>query len=271
MKNMILNQIYSTKKNFLISIFLVLSLNICNVFSILNDGKLNKVKVTSVDFFIKLYGGIEGEFYLFQYIQWIIIIGIILLIIESIISSYSELDSMIITRAGFRLKWWISKITSLMILNIIYVMVIIGINKILSTLFLYSSNYKNWSDYSKIYYVNLYNSTISPYKIVVICFATMLTGFMAISTLFQIINEITNSNIKILISCVVIMIINSILYTNNLIPRVISTLNYPSILDITPDIRSYINNIFLNIVLIMINTTVGSIIIIKKDILGMRR
>lgn len=82
--------------------------------------------------------------------------------------------------------------------------------------------------------------------------------------IFQTINEITNNNIKIFIVFIIIMVINGILHMNNLIPRVLSPLNYPSILDITPNVGNYIKCIILNIVLIIFNTMVGSIFIIKK-------
>lgn len=42
---------------------------------------------------------------------------------------------MIINRSGFRLKWWSSKIISLFLLNIIYIIAIIVIYKILSIIF----------------------------------------------------------------------------------------------------------------------------------------
>lgn len=267
MKNLILNQIYSTKKNVVTSILLILFFNICQLISILNDGKLDKLEVRPLDFFIKIYGGVHSKFFIFQYIQWIVVICTLLLIIENIINSYKGLDLMIINRSGFRLKWWSSKIISLFLLNIIYIIAIIVIYKILSIIFLCPSNYKIWSTYSKIYYIDLYNSTINPDKVLFMCLCIMLTGFIAISTFFQTINEITNNNIKIFIVFITIMVINGILHMNNLIPRVLSPLNYPSILDITPNVGNYIKCIILNIVLIIFNTMVGSIFIIKKDIL----
>lgn len=62
MKNLILNQIYSTKKNVVTSILLILFFNICQLISILNDGKLDKLEVRPLDFFIKIYGGVHSKF-----------------------------------------------------------------------------------------------------------------------------------------------------------------------------------------------------------------
>ncbi|MCS4454304.1 hypothetical protein JTT00_03670 [Clostridium botulinum] len=53
MKNLILNQIYSTKKNVVTSILLILFFNICQLISILNDGKLDKLEVRPLDFLLK--------------------------------------------------------------------------------------------------------------------------------------------------------------------------------------------------------------------------
>ncbi|WP_243108684.1 hypothetical protein [Clostridium rectalis] len=267
MKNLILNQVYSTKKNFIKSILFIFSLNVFQLISILNQGKLDKLDIKPLDFFIKIYGGVQSDFFIFQYIHWIVIICTLLFIVENIINSYKGLDFMIINRSGFRLKWWCSKIISLFLLNIIYLIVIIIIHKALTLLFLYPADYKIWSAYSKIYYNDLYNSTMNPYKLFFICLCIMLTGFIAITSFFQTINVITNNNIKIFIVLIIIIIINGILYMNNLIPRVMSPLNYPSILDIKPNIYNYLKYIDANIVLILFNTIVGSIFIIKKDIL----
>ncbi len=55
------------------------------------------------------------------------------------------------------------------------------------------------------------------------------------------------------------------LYSKGAIPRSMSPLNYPSLLDLQGDKGIYLKSIIVNIVLTLINIFVGLIIINKKD------
>ncbi len=72
----------------------------------------------------------------------------------------------------------------IILLNIIYIIAIIVIYKILSIIF-YVHLIINMEYIFKIYYIDLYNSTINPDKVLFMCLCIMLTGFIAISTFFR--------------------------------------------------------------------------------------
>ncbi|MBV4438233.1 hypothetical protein [Clostridium tyrobutyricum] len=265
MKNLILNQIYSTRKNILLVIILLLFLDSSQLVFMLNDAKLNNVTASQLDFLIRIGGGIQQNFNLFQYIKWIIVICTLLLLVENINNTNKGLDLMLISRTDSRFKWWSSKIIALILLNIFYVVLFFGMQKLISMIFLPSTNI--WSSYLKIYYLKFYNSSLAPKEFQIIILGILLTGFIAISTLFQTINLIFSSNEKVFIIAVIVFLISGVLYMNRSVPRVLSPLNYSSTMDILPNIQCYARSIFLNIILIIVNVTAGYLVVRKKSIL----
>ncbi|MBX4262994.1 hypothetical protein K2182_24950, partial [Clostridium estertheticum] len=70
-----------------------------------------------------------------------------------------------------------------------------------------------------------------------------------------------NSYVVILILCIML----GVLYMQGIIPRVLSPINYPSTLDIAPNIGSYLKNIVMNIVLSLINIAISLIFVTHSD------
>ncbi|MBX4263006.1 hypothetical protein, partial [Clostridium estertheticum] len=175
---------------------------------------------------LKVCGGIDKIFYLPNLFQWILLIGILLLLVQSSTSIIGGFDTLLLMRAGSKLRWWIAKVVSLLIITFIFTIMLILITKIISNVAFPSLN--KWSQYTYLYYPKIFASSISPHKMEFIIFCVLLTGFIAITTLFQTINLIfnkyANSYVVILILCIML----GVLYMQGIIPRVLSPINYPS-------------------------------------------
>ncbi len=264
MIGMILNELYLcfNKKSF--NVLALTGINILiQLYIVYTNQKIEVIKASSIDGILKALGGIERNFSLFPLINWIILIGLLLLITQSSTSIMHGFDIMLLMRSNSKTKWWLCKVISLIVIDCIYALLIIIATKTLSILFFYSSN--QWSKYNSIYYPHIYRCNITPNQMEIIIALTLITGFFAITTLFQSISLIFNNNSKFLIVLITLSIMLCIFYTHRCIPRVISPINYPSVLDLNPSKKIYLSSILFNSTLTLFNILVGIITINKKD------
>ncbi|MPQ31359.1 hypothetical protein E4V42_07905 [Clostridium estertheticum] len=264
MKRLIVNELYSCYKKRNAYILVLLFLNIFLQIYILIDAKnIGKVDATSTDGILKVCGGIDKIFYLPNLFQWILLIGILLLLVQSSTSIIGGFDVFLLTRAGSKLRWWTAKVLSLILLTFIFTILLMVITKILSHIAFPAFN--KWSQYTYLYYPKIFASSINTHKMEFIIFCVLLTGFIAITTLFQTINLIfnkyANSYVVILILCIML----GVLCMQGIIPRALSPINYPSTIDIAPNIGSYLKSIGMNIVLSLINIAISLIFVTHSD------
>ncbi|MBU3178646.1 hypothetical protein KPL47_20245 [Clostridium estertheticum] len=241
MKRLIVNELYSCYKKRNAYILVLLFLNILlQVYILIDTKNIGKVDATSTDGILKVCGGLNKIFYLPNLFQWILLIGILLLLVQSSTSIIGGFDVFLLTRAGSKLRWWTAKVLSLILITFIFTILLMVITKIFA-------------------------SSINPHKMEFIIFCVLLTGFIAITTLFQTINLIfnkyANSYVVILILCIML----GVLYMQGIIPRVLSPINYPSTIDIATNIESYLKNIEMNIALFLINIAISLIFVTHSD------
>ncbi|MCB2293529.1 hypothetical protein LGK95_08345 [Clostridium algoriphilum] len=205
----------------------------------------------------------EKKYFLLNLFQWMLLISILLLLVQFSTSIIGGFDVLLLTRSGSKLKWWMAKVVSLVLINFIFTIMLMLITKIIS--YVVFPDINKWSACTRLYYPNIYASSIDPNKMELIIFCILITGFIALTTLFQTINLIfnnfPNSYIVILILCIIL----GLLYSQGVIPRVLSPINYPSTLDIEANIEAYLKNIGMNIVLFSINIFISLIAVTNRD------
>lgn len=264
MKRLIINELYSCYKKMNVYILILLSLAIfLQVYILINTKNIQGITAITSDGVLKVCGGLEKDFYLPNLFQWLLLIGILLLLVQSSTSIIGGFDVFLLTRAGSKLRWWTSKVLSLILMTFIFTIVLMVITKIYSKIAFPTLN--KWSTYTHLYYPKIFASSISPHKMELIIFCVLFTGFIAITTLFQTINlffnKYANSYIVILILCIIL----GVLYMQGIIPRVLSPINYPSTLDIATNIESYLKNIEMNIALFLINIFISLMFVTHSD------
>ncbi|MBZ9637646.1 hypothetical protein [Clostridium sp. FP1] len=264
MKQLIINELYSCykKRNAYGIVILCLSI-LLQVYMLISTKNIEKVDAISTDGILKVCGGLKKNFFLPNLSQWMLLIGIMLLIVHFSTSIIGGFDTLLLMRAGSKLRWWIAKVVSLLIINFIFTIMLILITKIISNVAFPSIN--KWSQYTYLYYPNMYASSINPYKMEIIIFCILLTGFIALTTLFQTINLIFNKYANSYIVILTLCIILGVLYMQGIIPRILSPINYPSTIDISPNIGSYLKSIGMNIVLFLINIIVSIVVVTHND------
>lgn len=264
MKSMIYNEFCMcfNRKNLKVLLLIELYI-IAEMYNLYRSITIENINALDVDGILKICGGLYAPFSLFNIIGWLLIISVLIFISSNNISIMNGFDMMVLSRASSKGKWWISKIMSLIIINVFYTLVVIITSKIFSFIIFKPSN--KWSIYTSVYYPNVYNSLITPMKLEIIIFFMLLTGFIALTTLFQTVNMIFNNDSKIYVVLIIISLSLAILYTQGLIPRVLSPLNYPSILDIVTIKTSYLKYLSTNIIFIIVNVLVSLMVVTNKD------
>ena len=264
MKRLILNELYSCfkKSNVYVLVFLCLSIFL-QIYMLLYDKNVEKVTAINTDGLLKVCGGLDKRFFLPNLSQWMLLIGILILLVQFSTNIISGFDIFLLSRSGSKLRWWIAKVLSLVLINFIYTIMLMFITKIIC--YAVFKNFNQWNTYTYLYYHNIYASKISPNKMQLIIFFILSTGFIALTTLFQTIKLIFNNYSKSYIVMLIICIILGVLYMGGIIPRLLSPINYPSTLDIVPNIQSYLKNIEMNILLSLINIVIALIVITNSD------
>jgi hypothetical protein len=264
MKQLILNELYSCFKKRNWYVLLLLCLNVLlQAYKLLYTKNVEGVTAINTDGILQVCGGLDKKFFFLNLVQWMLLIGILLLIVQISTSIIAGFDIYLLTRSGSKLRWWIAKVVSLVLINFMYTIMLMIITKIICCVVFKNSN--KWSAYSYLYYHNIYASNIDPNKMQLIVFSILITGFIALTTLFQTIKLIFNNYSKSYIVILIICIMLGILYMGGIIPRILSPINYPSTLDIVPDSQSYLKNIAMNIILSLINIVIGIMVVTNSD------
>lgn len=264
MKSLIINQIYySIRKKYMYLLMIPILIIIAQSYELYNINNIEGINVIYADGILNICGGVYKNFLLIKLITWLILTITLLMITQSTTCIMSGFDILLLTKAESKLKWWASKVISLIIITLLYSFFILILSKVIFSIFF--TNAQVWSNYSKVYYPNIYNSTMKPREIEFMLTSVFVTGFIALTTLFQTLNSLLNNTVKAYISIFIVFIILSILYSNNLLIRALSPFNYPSILDMDCNVVTYARNIIFNILVSIINIIVSFGSIIKKD------
>lgn len=270
MKRLILNQLYSCykKRNFYVLVILCLNI-LLQLYALIHTNNIDSVTAITTDGILKVCGGLEKKVYLLNLFQWMLLIGILLLLVQFSTSIIGGFDTFLLIRSGSKLRWWIAKVISLILINFIFTIILMFITKIISYVALPHIN--NWSTYTSLYYPNIYASNIDPNKMELIIFCILITGFIALTTLFQTINLVFNNYLNSYIVILILCIMLGVLYMHGIIPRILSPINYPSTLDIVPNIKSYLKNIETNIILSLIFIVISLIVVTAKDYIVLKK
>lgn len=264
MKRLILNELYSCYKKINAYVLVFLCLNIfLQVYMIIHTKNVASVMAITADGILNVCGGLEQKFNLINLFQWMLLIGILLVIVQFSTSIIGGFDIFLLTRSGSKLRWWIAKVISLILINFIFTTMLMSTTKIISYVAFPTLN--KWNAYTYLYYPNIYASNIDPNKMELIIFCILITGFIALTTLFQTINLIFNNYLNSYVLILILCIVLGVLYMQGIIPRILSPINYSSTLDIAPNIESYVKNIETNIVVFSINIVVSLLVVTNKD------
>lgn len=257
MNRSILNELFLSFKKKNIYLFCILTfLILMKVYNLNISQKLENIDSSYLDSIIKIYGGIEKNALLPNLIYWISLITLLLILTRSTNEILYGFDIMILSRSNSKIKWWLSKVISSILITITYSLFIVITSYILSYVILKNNNLSKL-----IYYPNLG----SPLKLLILSICILTTGCICIITLFQFINLIFDNNPKSYIILIIISIILCVLYENNFISRLLSPLYYPSLLDLNYNIKEILSSIVFNILSTFVNICISTIIIIKKD------
>lgn len=263
MISLILNELYVCINRKVIYILILIHVVILSQMYFVYSSSVEEMEATTLDAALKVFGGVSKEYSMFPLIGWLIVIVMLMLISKNSTSVLHGFDVMLLTRCSSKTKWWLSKVMALIIINAIYWLVIIVSTKVISLLIF--ENTGLMSSYSQIYYEHIYESSINPNYIELFTITILITGFIAISTLFQSVNIIFFNSSKAYLSMLIVSIVLFILYSKEVVPRWMSPLNYPSLLDLKADKAIYLYSIIVNLILTLVNIVVGLIIINRKN------
>lgn len=263
MNKIIKNQLYLLfkKKNVYI-FFIIICLILMQIYNVYINQTVENINATYLDSILKIYGGIYKNTSILNIVYWILLIILLFILTENYNGIFYGFDIMLLSRSDSKAQWWISKIITSLIITVIYAFTIIILSKLLSHI-VFKSDYL--TEYGKIYYPNIDLDMISSIKIQLFLIGIFVTGFLSIITLFQILNLLFNNNVQSYVIFIIISIVLVILYQNNLIPRLLSPLYYPSILNLNTNTDNIFICILANILLTFINIIISTIIVIKKD------
>lgn len=264
MGTLILNELYVCINKKTIYFWLLIQFVIlCPIYFVYSSSSSEGIEATTLEAALNVFGGLSKKHTILSLAFWLSIIVMLMIISYNITNVLYGFDVMLITRCGSKTKWWLSKVIAIIIINVIYSLVVIVSTKAISIIFL--KNVDQLSPYSQIYYEHIYESSISPVYLKICVIAILITGFMAINTLFQNFNIIFFNSSKAYVCALIVSIFLLALYSKGAIPRWMSPLNYPSILDLDGDKDIYLHSIIFNLVLTLFNIIIGLIIINRKD------
>ena len=264
MKSLIYNEFCMcfNRKNLKI-LLIVLGYIFLEVYSLYSINSIENMHAIDTDGVLRVCSGINESFSILNIMKWSFLVVILICICSNNIMIVSGFDIMLLTRVSSKGKWWICRIISLIIINLFYALFVLLTSKLLFFIVFKSGN--RWSDYTNIYYKNIFNSNISPIKLEIIMFFILLTGLMCLTTLFQTVSIIFNNNLKVYVMLIIISLGLFILCEQGTIPRVMSPFTYPSIDNITFHNYGYIKSLLSNLILTVINVLVSLFIVINKD------
>lgn len=250
------------KKKNILFIYILGFFIFLQVFLFISTKNIEEANAIISDGALSIYGGLYKNFSLINILNWMTVVGLLLIIVQSNNSGIEGLNTILLLKVGNKIKWWFSKIISLFFLNFIYAILLVLGTRLIVSLFCESSIY--WSKYTQIYFNNIYNSNIQTYTLEILLFSILITGFLALTTLFHNINLICN-NSKCHVMLTLISFILSVLYINEYIPRELSPLFYPSTLDLNANVSEYFSSIKFNVIFTLINVALGMVIVTKKS------